>query len=87
MKKHKYTLLFFFIGIMHVTAQEQALPIIDMHFHALYANAYGEEPTALCTPIETNYPVHDFSKPYEQTWLEWLKNPNRETCDESYNKR
>lgn len=73
------TLLSVFIfGIFIVNAQESPLPIIDMHFHALYATAYGTEPTALCTPIETSYPVHDFDKPYEETWLEWLRNPE---CD------
>ncbi len=85
MKKNRITILLFLVGtilfstgIIHLTTQDKALPIIDMHFHALYANAYGNEPTALSTPIETNYPVHDFSKSYEQTWLEWLKDPNRE---------
>lgn len=72
------TVLLLLISAIQVMAQEMPLPIIDMHFHALYASAYGTDSTALSTPIETHYRVHDFTKSYEETWLEWLRDPNRE---------
>jgi len=49
-----------------------------MHFHALNANEYGDEPTALSTLIETSHPTHDFCKSHEVTWFKWLKTPECE---------
>jgi predicted TIM-barrel fold metal-dependent hydrolase len=49
-------------------------PIIDMHLHALHADAQGPPPLAMCTPIVA-MPVWDQRGPYADTFLERLKHP------------
>lgn len=56
-----------------VAAQEQ-LTILDMHLHALAANAQGPPPLAVCTPIHP-FPAWDPTAPYPQTFMALLKAP------------
>jgi len=53
---------------------QQRLPIIDMHLHALPADANGPPPLALCVPIPA-FPTRDPGRPWPETWIEWQKNP------------
>ncbi len=55
-------------------AQER-LPIIDMHLHALAADAQGPPPVAMCTPVDP-MPEWDPSHPFG---LEMMKKP---PCDD-----
>ena len=56
-----------------LTAQERR-PIIDMHLHASTADANGPPPLALCVPMP-ELPVRDPSRPWEEQFLEWQKEP------------
>ena len=58
-------------------SQKSKLPIIDMHFHAVTANLYGNEPTAMCSPLE-HYPTHDPATDFAEEWYRWLQNPECE---------
>lgn len=49
-------------------------PIIDMHMHALAADAQGPPPLAMCTPIP-GFDAWDQRRPYPDQFLERLKNP------------
>ena len=49
------------------------LPIIDMHMHAVKANAYGPPPITFCLPV-TGLPVMQQTRPYVQDFLEHLNN-------------
>jgi predicted TIM-barrel fold metal-dependent hydrolase len=49
-------------------------PIIDMHMHALAADAQGPPPLAMCTPI-AQFEAWDQSRPYGEQFLERLKRP------------
>lgn len=49
-------------------------PIIDMHLHALGADAQGPPPLAMCTPA-VRMPVWDPRGPYAETFMERLKRP------------
>ncbi len=57
-------------------AQER-LPIIDMHLHAMAADAQGPPPVAMCTPF-VEFPAWDPSRPYSNVFLAMLKQPQ---CD------
>jgi len=59
-----------------VHAQQEPLPIIDMHMHALPVAAMGPPPLAVCVPRET-MPVWDQRRPYGATSGASSKNP---TC-------
>ena len=52
---------------------QRPLPVIDMHLHALPADAQGPPPLAICTPIPA-FPGWDPAKPYQLTILD-PKNP------------
>ena len=52
---------------------QRPLPVIDMHLHALPADAQGPPPLAICTPIPA-WPAWDPAKPYQLTVLD-PKNP------------
>ena len=58
-------------------SQERA-PIIDMHLHALAADAQRPPPLGMCTPINP-MPTWDPSGPYTTVFLEMLKHPS---CDD-----
>jgi uncharacterized protein len=49
-------------------------PIIDMHVHALAADAQGPPPLAMCSPI-VQFEAWDQSRPYAEQFLERLKHP------------
>lgn len=57
-----------------LAAQQRAAPIIDMHLHALAADANGPAPMALCAPgLET--PALDPRESWPQVFTAWAKNP------------
>ncbi len=58
---------------VRLSAQDR-LPIIDMHLHALPADAQGPPPLAVCTPIDP-FPTWDPSQPYGATFMAMLKKP------------
>jgi predicted TIM-barrel fold metal-dependent hydrolase len=69
-----------FLAILVTTgaqAQERP-PIIDMHLHALPADAQGPPPLAMCTPISP-MPTWDPVEPFGDAFLEIYKNP---PCDD-----
>ena len=63
--------------LVPVSAQQQ-LPIIDMHLHALAADAQGPPPVGICTPIDP-FPAWDPTGPYSATFMAMLKQP---PCDD-----
>ena len=50
-------------------------PVIDMHLHALAANAQGPPPMGMCTPIDT-MPGWDPITPFPPVFLEVFKKPS-----------
>lgn len=54
-------------------AQER-LPVIDMHLHALAADANGPPPLALCVPVPA-YPARDTRQTWGDIFIEWQKRP------------
>jgi uncharacterized protein len=54
-------------------AQER-LPVIDMHLHALTADANGPPPLALCVPVAA-YPAGDTRRTWGEIFIEWQKKP------------
>ena len=53
-------------------------PILDMHLHAMGANAQGPAPLAICTPFP-GFAAWDQRQPYPQMFLATLKQP---ACDD-----
>ncbi len=53
---------------------QQREPILDVHMHALAADAQGPPPLAICTPLP-EYPAWDPAKPYRDEFLAKLKKP------------
>lgn len=49
-------------------------PIIDMHMHALAADAQGPPPLAMCTPIQ-GFAAWDQRRPYQEQFLERQRRP------------
>lgn len=64
--------LLLFMAVQSLHAQER-LPIIDMHLHAMSADAQGPPPLAMCTPIQ--FPVWDQNRPYAETFMAIQKLP------------
>jgi predicted TIM-barrel fold metal-dependent hydrolase len=62
-----------FPATLQLSAQAR-LPIIDMHLHALAANAQGPPPVAVCTPIDP-FPAWDPAQPYGATFTPMLQKP------------
>ena len=62
--------LLLFMTVQSSYAQER-LPIIDMHMHAMPADAQGPPPLAMCTPME--FPVWDQNQPYGMTFMSMQK--------------
>lgn len=65
--------IIWFPATLQLSAQAR-LPIIDMHLHALAANAQGPPPVAVCTPIDP-FPAWDPAQPYDATFIAMLKKP------------
>jgi uncharacterized protein len=61
------------LAVQSLHAQDR-LPIIDMHLHALAADAQGPPPLAMCTPMQ--FPVWDPDQSYAETFLAIQKNPH-----------
>ena len=57
---------------------QDRLPIIDVHLHALAADAQGPPPLAMCTPF-VDMPTWDGPGPYGATFMMFMKNP---PCDD-----
>lgn len=68
-----FTILIVALSLSSVRGQSK-LPIIDMHLHALSADAQGPPPVAMCTPIHP-MPVWDPEKPYSDVLIGMLKEP------------
>lgn len=48
--------------------QRRGSPILDVHLHALAADAQGPPPLAMCTPFDS-FPVWDPRRPYHETFM------------------
>src|SRR5262245_36428149 len=57
-----------------LTAAQQREPIIDVHMHALPADAQGPPPLAMCTPFP-EYPAWDPATRYGDLFIATLKKP------------
>jgi predicted TIM-barrel fold metal-dependent hydrolase len=57
-----------------VTLSQTREPIIDMHLHALAANAQGPPPMGMCTPIDP-MPGWDPIAPFPQMFVDVFKKP------------
>jgi predicted TIM-barrel fold metal-dependent hydrolase len=55
------------------------LPIIDMHLHAMTADAQGPPPLAFDIPIQT-WPVHDPQTSYDELFTQSQKEPSSSTA-------
>lgn len=66
-----------YLGIGSLACAADQLPIIDMHMHALPADAQGPPPLAMCTPMK--FPAWDPATPYGAQFMDMAKNP---TCDD-----
>lgn len=53
---------------------QRRLPILDVHVHAMPADAQGPPPLGLCTPIDP-FPAWDPTAPYAATFLALFKAP------------
>jgi predicted TIM-barrel fold metal-dependent hydrolase len=56
-------------------AKQKRPLIIDMHLHAVAADATGPPPTAMCVPMVAHLPDGDPKKPWQEKMAAWLKNP------------
>src|SRR6185369_3380546 len=56
-------------------AKQKRPLIIDMHLHAVAADATGPPPTAMCVPMVAHLPDGDPNKPWQEKMAAWLKNP------------
>jgi predicted TIM-barrel fold metal-dependent hydrolase len=65
------------VGVWSMTNAADRPPVIDMHMHALAADALGPPPMAMCTPMK--FPVWDQTIPYEAVFMDMHKRP---TCDD-----
>ena len=64
--------LILFMTVQLLYAQDRQ-PIIDMHMHAMPANAQGPPPLAMCTPMQ--YPIWDQNLPYAEAFMSMQKAP------------
>jgi predicted TIM-barrel fold metal-dependent hydrolase len=71
-------LVLLLLGSSPLPADEVRPPIIDMHLHALPANAQGPPPLGLCAPFEA-FSAWDQSGPYAGSFMALLKEP---PCDD-----
>ncbi|MFM7783929.1 MAG: amidohydrolase family protein [Gammaproteobacteria bacterium] len=56
------------------TAANERQPILDMHLHAVAADAQGPPPLGMCTPIPS-FPAWDPIKSYDSTFFAMFKTP------------
>lgn len=62
------------ITLLMPTAARQREPILDVHMHALAADAQGPPPLAMCTPFP-EYSAWDPATPYGDLFIAKLKKP------------
>jgi len=55
-------------------AEQQVLPVIDMHLHAMAADGQGPPPLGFCSPPAA-FPTATPPKPYGAAFMEFFKNP------------
>jgi len=65
-----------FLGPPSVIAAQDRPPVLDVHLHALSANAQGPPPLGMCTPMPL--PTAESGTPYGATFLANMKNPRCE---------
>ena len=63
------------LGSVLPAAAQGRPPTLDVHLHALAADAQGPPPLGLCAPIQ-QFPTANPPKPYGATFLEFLKDPS-----------
>ena len=63
-----------FATLLIPTAAQQREPIIDVHMHALPADAQGPPPLAMCTPFP-EYSAWDPATPYRDVFIAKVKKP------------
>ncbi len=61
-------------GMAVTAAADDRMPVIDVHVHALPADAQGPPPLAMCTPMQ--FPERDPSIPYAEVFIGNMKNPS-----------
>ena len=66
-------MVFVFLAGSVTALAEVALPVIDVHMHALSFDQQGPPPLAMCTPM--TMPVWDQKAPYAETFFGTFKNP------------
>lgn len=67
-----YVWLMLSLLIQNVTAQKRPLPVIDMHVHALPANAQGPAPIHVGAPFR-DLGLHDPANDYRKAFMQALK--------------
>lgn len=70
-------LMWTLLGPLPLVAQDR-LPVIDMHLHALAADAQGPPPLAMCTPMDP-MPTWDPARPFGEVLIGSMKDP---ACDD-----
>lgn len=65
------------LGLSTIASASDRHPIIDMHMHALAADAQGPPPLAMCTPMPS--PAWDPGQPYGALFMGMAKEP---LCDD-----
>lgn len=61
--------------IRPLSAQSPPPPIIDMHLHALEANAQGPPPMGMCTGSSEGFPAMEPGRPFLDVFMEAFKKP------------
>jgi len=62
------------LAVVGSASAQQRLPVIDMHLHALPADANGPPPLGLCAPFP-DYPLAKSSEDWGKTFIDWQKKP------------
>jgi hypothetical protein len=62
------------LAMVDPASAQKGPPIIDMHLHALPADANGPPPLGLCAPFP-EYPLASFSDEWGMTFIAWQKKP------------
>lgn len=62
------------VGLLMPAASQEREPIIDVHMHALAADAQGPPPLAMCTPFP-EYAPWDPATPYRDLFMVKVKKP------------
>ena len=74
MKRIRSVAVLVLLALAGVATGDDRLPVFDVHFHALEADAEGPPPLGMCTPMRT--PVWDPERPYLEVFLESFRNPS-----------